>query len=191
MGELKEFLKSKVFFINLGIAIVLLALVFGGASKFLAWYTRHGDYIVLPDLSKKSLPDVQALLKSNGLKAVVIDSSYDEKLPPKTVINQVPYIGAHVKTGRNIYLYITSAVAPMIEIPQSGVKDAPLASARMILERDGIKIERTEYKVDICVGCVLSVIYKGKELEPGDKLQVGSKVTLVIGQDGNSGSDGN
>jgi beta-lactam-binding protein with PASTA domain len=190
MGELKEFLKSRIFYINLGIAIVLLVVVFEGASKFLSWYTRHGEYIVLPDLSKKSLTDVQMLLKSKGLKPVVIDSSYDGKLPPKTVINQVPYIGAHVKSGRNVYLYITSAVAPMVEIPSSGVVDAPFASAKMILDRDGIKIEGTSYKVDICVGCVLSVMYKGKELQPGDKLQVGSKVSLVIGRDANSSPDG-
>jgi beta-lactam-binding protein with PASTA domain len=188
MGELKEFFKSKVFFINLAIALVVLAIFFGGASKFLSWYTRHGEFIVLPDLTKKSLTEVEGLLKEKDLKYIIIDSSYDEKLPPRTVINQIPYVGAKVKSGRNIYLYITSTVAPLVQIPASGVIDAPFASAKQILDRDGIKIGSIGHKVDICIDCVLEMRWKGKLLAPGDKLPVGSKVDIVLGRDVNDGN---
>ncbi|HTA81853.1 MAG TPA: PASTA domain-containing protein [Bacteroidia bacterium] len=191
MGEFKEFLKSRIFYINLGIAVALFALIFFGAGKFLESYTRHGEFIVLPDFSKKSLAEVQGILKNKGLKYVIIDSTYDEKLPPRTVINQVPYVGAKVKSGRNIYLYITSAVAPMVEIPASGVIDAPAASAKMVLEHEGLKIGSIGTKIDICVGCVLEIHYKGKVLQPGDKLAKGSRVDLILGRDANTPADGN
>ncbi len=181
MGEFKEFIKSRVFFINLAIALVVLGLLFGGAGKFLSWYTNHGEFIVLPDLSKKSLTDVEGLLQEKGLKYVIIDSSYDEKLPPRTVINQIPYVGAHVKSGRNIYLYITSTVPPLVEIPLS-VIDASFASAKIVLERQGFKIGGISKKTDICVDCVLEVRFKGKLMAPGDKLPVGSRLDLVIGK---------
>ncbi|MGP8216653.1 MAG: PASTA domain-containing protein [Bacteroidia bacterium] len=191
MGEFKEFLKSKVFFINLAIAIVLLVIFFGGADKFLSWYTHHGEYIVLPDLSKKPLADVEKLLKDKGLNYKIIDSSYDDKLPPQTVINQIPYIGAHVKNGRNIYLFITSTVPPLVMIP-NGVIDAPFQSAKLILEREGLKISGISKKVDMCVDCVLEIRYKGKTLSQGDKLPVGSKIELVLGKNANAEQeDGN
>jgi len=185
MGEFKEFIKSKTFFINLGIALLLLALVFGGASKFLGWYTRHGEFIVLPDLSKRSLKDVQGLLKEKGLNSVVIDSSYDEKLPPQTVINQTPYVGAHVKKGRNIYLYITTAVAPMVELPPS-IFEASFERAKLVLQQQGFKVGSISTKTDICVGCVLEIRYKGKVMSPGDKLAVGSRLDLTLGKSNNS-----
>jgi beta-lactam-binding protein with PASTA domain len=190
MGDFKDFLKSRTFFINLAIALVLFALVFGGAGKFLSWYTHHGEFTVLPDLSKKSLKDVEKLLADKGLKYVIIDSSYDEKLPPQTVINQIPYVGAHVKNGRNIYLYITSTVPPLVEIPLS-VVDASFASAKIVLERQGFKIGNISKKIDICVDCVLEIHFKGKLMAPGDKLPVGSRLDLVLGRSVNEQSDGN
>ncbi|HXP52967.1 MAG TPA: PASTA domain-containing protein [Bacteroidia bacterium] len=190
MGEFKEFLKSRTFFINLAIALVLFALVFGGAGKFLSWYTHHGEFTVLPDLSKKSLKDVEKLLTDKGLKYVIIDSSYDEKLPPQTVINQIPYVGAHVKNGRNIYLYITSTVPPLVEIPPS-VVDANFEIAKQVLMRQGFKIGTITKQVNICVDCVLEIHFKGKLMAPGDKLPVGSRLDLGLGKSVNEQSDVN
>ena len=180
MGEFKEFLKSKIFFKNFGIAVVLLVLVFWGASKMLDIYTRHGQFITLPDFTKKPLADVEKTLADKHLAFKIIDSTYDEKLPPKTVINQNPYPGAPVKEGRNIYLYITTAVAPMVELPN--LEDVPLASAKLTLQNNGIRIGSITQQKDICVGCVLKVIYKGKELGDGDKLPKGATVNLIVGQ---------
>lgn len=190
MGELKEFLKSRTFFINLGLAVVLLAVIFFGAGKFLSWYTNHGEYIVLPDLTKKSLKDVQAELKHDGLKYVIIDSSYDEKIPPQTVINQNPYIGAHVKKGRNIYLYITSTVPPLVAIPDGAFSS--FERSKLVLQQQGFKINPVVTKrVDICVGCVLEIRFKGKVMSAGDKLPVGSRLDLTLGQGAHEDPDGN
>jgi len=180
MGEFKEFLKSKIFYKNLGIAVVLLIAVFWGASKMLDIYTRHGQFITLPDFTKKPLADVQKMLADKGLMYKIIDSTYDEKLPPRTVINQNPYPGAPVKEGRNIYLYITNAVAPMVVMPN--MTDMPLENAKLTLKNNGIKIGGISYERNICAGCVLKVIYKGKVVEDGDKLPKGSVVELVVGK---------
>ena len=110
--DLKAFLKSKLFLKNLAIAIVVVILFFTGISIFLSKYTRHGEYIVLQNLGNKKLADVEDLLKSEELNYIIIDSVYVENSPPGLVVNQNPYSGAHVKRGRNIYLYITSRIAP-------------------------------------------------------------------------------
>jgi len=191
MGEFKEFIKSRTFLLNLAAAIVLLVIIATATSKYLDVFTRHGEFIVLPDLNKKPLVEAEGILKREGLQYIIIDSTYDEKLPPRTVINQIPYVGAHVKSGRNVYLYITTAVAPTVEIPASGVIDASFASARLLLEHEGLKISPDiQTQVDICVGCVLKVIYKGKVLSPGDKLPKGSRVQVVLGRDANTPAEG-
>ena len=112
------------------------------------------------------------------------------KIATQTVINQIPYVGAHVKNGRNIYLYITSTVPPLVEIPLS-VVDASFSSAKIVLERQGFKFGNISKKTDICVDCVLEIHFKGKLMAPGDKLPVGSRLDLVLGRSVNEQSDGN
>lgn len=180
MGDFKDFLKSKIFFKNLGFAVLLVVIVFLGAAKLLSYYTRHGEYIVLQNLANKKLTDVQKTLKDEELNYIVIDSAFDEKTPPGTVINQNPYPGAHVKKGRNIYLYITSAVPPMVEMPN--LVDKSLRQATLMIENTGLKFGGAHIEPDPCNGCVLKQLYKGNTITPGTKILKGSTITLIIGR---------
>ena len=180
MKELIAFLKSKLFLKNLAVAIVIIVLFFWGAVKFLDVYTRHGQFTKLPDFSKKALTDVEKTLKGQNLNYIIIDSSYNATLPPHTVINQIPYPGAHVKKHRNVYLYITTATAPLVEMPN--VVDVPMANAQLMLQSSGLKVGKISRKNDICVGCVLKATYKGKDIQAGDKIPQGSTINLIVGK---------
>jgi|SRR6185437_287626 len=188
MSELTDFLKSKTFFKNLGIAVVVIIVFFWGAEAFLSHYTRHGDFTVLPDLNKVDLNKAEETLKSMKLNPIVIDSEYDEKLPAHTVVNQNPYAGAHVKSGRNIYLYITTAVPPQVEMPN--LVDKSLRQAKGMLESIGLKVGGTTMRTDQCVGCVLQQLYKNKTIAPGSVIPKGSQIELIVGKglDGNTDS---
>jgi eukaryotic-like serine/threonine-protein kinase len=180
MGDFKDFIKSKTFLKNLGLAILLLVLFFWGAVQFLSYYTRHGEFIVLQNLTNKKLVDVQKSLKDEGLNYIVIDSAFDEKTPPGMVINQNPYAGAHVKKGRNIYLYITSSVPPMVVMPN--LVDKSLRQATLMIENTGLKFGGAHMEPDPCNGCVLKQLYKGSIITPGTKILKGSTITLIIGR---------
>jgi len=187
MSELTDFLKSKLFFKNLAIAVIVVIAFFWGAVTFLSYYTRHGDYSLLPDLNKMSLNKAEEMLKDMHLNYVIIDSEYDAKLPPRTIINQNPYAGAHVKNGRNIYLYITSSVPPQVEVPN--LVDKSLRQAKGMLENEGLKLGGIIYQTDQCVDCVLRQVYKGKTIAPGAMIPKGSIIDLVVGRGLNGAID--
>lgn len=179
MSELVAFLKSKVFLKNLGLAVIVVVAFFWGSIEFLSVYTRHGEFSVLPNLNKVPLDKAEQTLKNLKLNPIIIDSSYNEKLPAHTIVNQNPYAGAHVKTGRNIYLYITTTVAPQIEMPD--LVDKSLRQAEGMIINEGLKLGSLNYKADQCVGCILQQLYKNKPIVPGTSIPQGSVIDLVVG----------
>ncbi len=181
MSDFISFIKSKVFIINLGIAILATCLFFWGTSELLSSYTRHGEFITLPNLSNINVNKAENMLKAMNLNCKIIDSSYDEKLAPLTVLNQNPYPGAHVKRGRNIYLYITAAIPPKVMVPDMADK-ASLRQAKRMLESVGLKMGRIITQADQCSGCVLKQLYHDKPVSPGVMLPEGSAIDLVVGK---------
>ena len=103
--SLIQFLKSKAFFKQIGIAVVsVLAFVF-----ILKWWfgftTNHDQKIQVPQLERMELSEVIETLKELDLDYIVIDSaSYNPSYPSKSVIEQNPEGGAFVKENRKIYL---------------------------------------------------------------------------------------
>lgn len=184
--DLKAFLKSKLFLKNLALAIVLLVVFFSMVIFCLSKYTRHGEYIVLPNLSKTKLASAEALLKSRELNYIIIDSVYIENSPPGMVINQNPYPGAHVKRGRNVYLYITSTLPPLVEMPD--LLDKSLRQAKNLLDNAGLKMGRINMVVAPLPGFVLKQLYKGNSIAPGTKIPQGSVITLEAGKGSNADS---
>jgi len=187
MSNFTDFLKSKIFFKNLGIAVVVVVVFFWSASLFLSHYTRHGDFSVLPDLNKVELSKAENMLKDMELNYIIIDSEYDEKLPAHTVVNQNPYAGSKVKKGRNIYLYITTAVPPQVEMPN--LVDKSLRQAKGMLDNLGLKCGAVILRTDQCVGCVLQQSFKGKPIASGAVIPKGSIIDLTVGKGMDGESD--
>jgi len=178
--NLGAFIKSKTFFKNLPLAILVWVLFFGCAIYYLSNYTRHGVFIVLPNLTKTKLADAQKLLKNQELNYIIIDSVYVENSPPGLVINQNPYPGAHVKKGRNIYLYITSTLPPLVEMPN--LLDKSMRQAKNMLENTGLKTGEVTMVIDPLPGFVLKQTFKGKPIEPGTKIPKGSVINMEVGR---------
>ena len=177
--DLKAFLKSRTFLINLGIAVVIIILFFSTVGFFLAKYTRHGEFITLQNLSNKRLSDVEGLLKSEELNYIIIDSVYVENSIPGMVVNQNPYPGAHVKRGRNIYLYITSTLPPLVEMPD--LLDKSLRQAKNLLDNAGLKTGQVRMVPATLSGFVLSQTFKNRPIQPGTKIPKGSVINLEVG----------
>jgi len=173
------FLKSKVFFKNLAFAIVVVVLFFSTIGFWLSKYTRHGEYIVLSNFSKVKISSAEDLLKSEGLNYIIIDSVYEENTPPGLVINQNPYPGAHVKSGRNIYLYITSTLPPLVEMP--ALLDKSLREAKNLLDNTGLKIGQVHMVIAPLPGFVLKQTYEGRAIDAGTKIPKGSVIDMEVG----------
>ena len=113
-----RFLKSKSFFIQIGIAIVSVSLLIMGIKWWLSFTTNHDQKIQVPDLNKMSLSNVETKLKELNLDFLVIDSaSYNPKYPKRSVIEQTPESGSFVKEKRKIYLTLNPSKYRDVMIP--------------------------------------------------------------------------
>lgn len=175
------------YFISREFFLTLLGLVVLGGLIYLAFffwilpgYARHGKGITVPDVQQLSLAEARAALEDADLRPVVMDSTYIEDLPPGTVIKQYPEAYKRVKPDRSISLTINQRNAPMIAVPD--IRDMILYQAKVALEGRRLSLGKVTMVPDIAKDVVLQVNYQGAELAKGDKVPVGAKIDVVVGQ---------
>ncbi len=165
--------KNMLLIIATGVFFLFLTLL------LLNLYTRYNKSVDVPPVKGLQLKEAKVLLKSQGLKFVVVDSLYDNKAVPGAIIEQVPSANSRTKSGREIFLTIYSTKPPELTIP--GLVDYSHRQAEALLrsmgfEQIAIQEVPSEYK-----GLVKAVEYRGRPLQPEEKIPAGSPLTLIVG----------
>ncbi len=176
----KSFLKSRVFFVNLLLAIVFFALVTWLTMTTLRVYTHHGEKISIPNLNGYTEYEVESILKEKNLRYKIIDSAYVASALPGSVIDQQPREGYKVKERRTIYLTIAALSPEKIRVPK--VVDVSLREAKSHLENAGFIVGEVEYRPSEFMNLVLANLYNGKRLPADTVLERGSVINLVVGK---------
>jgi beta-lactam-binding protein with PASTA domain len=179
MRNILKFLFSWKFLIQIVLAI---GIMYGGVyaiENYLYKYTRQGEATNLPDYVGFLISDVDPIIKKDGFKYFVIDSSYDKTRKPGEVLAQIPSAEARIKPGRTIYLSVNKMVPPAIQVPK--LEGLSQRQAANILSTLGFNIGEESFMPDICVGCVVEAQYKGKTIESGTLLKKGAAIDLVYG----------
>lgn len=140
----------------------------------LKWVTHHGSHMVVPEVTGKSYEDAKKELKKLGFEVEIQDSIYVDTLAPLTVIKQFPESDAKVKVNRSVYLTISRAVPPKVEMPN--LVGYSIRSAEMLLKNMNLRIGDTTFKPDFAKNSVLE-----QSVAPGTKLPMGSAINLVLG----------
>ncbi|CAN5249618.1 hypothetical protein BH09BAC5_BH09BAC5_20860 [soil metagenome] len=182
--KILAFLKSRQFLINLGIAIVILPLLYWIIFAWMSSYTRHNDFVQVPDFKDKRISQLDRFVEGKNVSFEIIDSLWDQKLPKGIVLKQDPEPGAKVKEGRKVYLYVTSVLPPTIDMPK--LEDLSLRQAQAVCESYGLIATFKEIE-NPCDGCIVKQEYKGKRIEPGSPIQKGATITLYYGKGNNNG----
>lgn len=160
-----------------------LFLLFGGIYAVLLsldGFTRHGEFVIVPNLEHVSLSKAQELLDKSHLRYEVRDSTaYNKDYPPYTIMKQNPEANEKVKKDRKIYLTINPTNYRKVELPK--IIRRPLKEARPNLASLSLKIGKITYVNDISKDAVLRVFHKGKEIHPGDKIFENSVIDLECG----------
>ncbi|MGI8892729.1 MAG: PASTA domain-containing protein [Bacteroidia bacterium] len=178
--SLIHFLRSKIFWINIVLIVVVIVGLLGFTYKWLDSYTNHGETISVPDLRGYTPEKIAEFLPEKNLRFMVVDSSiFDLNKPKGTVIDQDPKPNAKVKEGRTIYLTITRTVPPTMPMPD--LIDVSYRQAEAIFQTYGLQVGELIYKPDLAKNAVLGTIYKGKEIHPGDPVAKGSVIDLILG----------
>lgn len=175
-----QFINSKTFLKNLGIYILLLALMFWLIVSWLGSYTSHNVTIKVPSFTNVKIAELDEFVSDKNVRYLIIDSIYDTKSAPGVVVKQEPEADAEVKSGRIIYLYVTSIMPPSITMPK--LVDRSLRQAAAMISSYGLKLGGTKFVPDQCINCILNQKIKGRDVEPGTVVPKGTVVDLVVGK---------
>lgn len=179
MQNLFSFLKSRHFYIQLLIILVLIFLIIFIVLKWLSSYTHHGEFVTVPDFKGQKVSQLDDFVKDKEIGYQIIDSIYDPKEKPGIVLRQDPEMNIAVKHNRTVYLYVTGMVAPQVIMPK--LVDRSERQARFILSSYGLKLGKITQKPSDCNGCVVSQLMNGRDIEWGKGIKKGSVIDLVIG----------
>ncbi|WP_035092124.1 PASTA domain-containing protein [Aquimarina macrocephali] len=178
--DLFKFIYSKIFLIQLVIAVAMLAILSYVALEWLESTTNHHQRIVVPSLSKKTLDEVGKVLEEKELRYEVQDSAnFNPDYPRYSVLEQNPVAGSEVKENRKIYVTLNPSGYRKIEVPNVVQRTRRQAEPKLVAL--GFKIGSVTYQPNIARDMVLELRHKGKRLKPGTKLMKTSVIDLVLG----------
>lgn len=174
-----SFKSNKYFWVNIiAMIVVVIALLFI-TFQGLAIYTKHGEAVVVPDVKGMTVDEATAMFRKNGLECIVSDSTYVKNKAAGVVLDLNPAPGQKVKEGRMIYLTINSLNTPLYAVPDladnSSVRQAEAKLLALGFKLDEIQLINGEKD------WVYGVKYKGRQLVAGEKVPMGARLTLMVG----------
>lgn len=176
---LLKLLRSKLFWVQLGLASLLSIGLLFALMRYLKVYTKHGQEIVVPDLLDLHVDQLAGVLETFHLQPVVVDSAYLKGKPARLIYDQDPKPGSKVKEGRSIYVSITSSNTPKVRVPE--LVDLSLRKATIDLKNLGLELGELIMRPDIASNVVLEMQQNGKKISAGKEIPKGSFVDLVVG----------
>lgn len=168
-----------VLWVNVAIMATVAIGMLVGVWFWLASYTLHGEGIDVPDVKGKMVSDATYELGLMELDAVVVDSGYNETLPPGVILAQVPDYGCRVKSGREIFLTVNAEHSPTMPIPdiadncsrrEAEAKLAALGFKRVVVQ-----------KVPGDIDWVIAVKCDGVTASPGERAPLDAVITIEVG----------
>lgn len=181
---IKEFLLSKTFrnhfLAALGLTIILLWIT----MQILSLYTHRGESLSIPDFSGMTIDQARQVAKKMSLRFEVEDSMYRAGKRPGTILMQNPGAGHKIKSGRMIYLTLVSSIPGQEVVPK--LTDISLRQAKVLLESKGFIVGNIELVPSEFNDLVLEQKNKGIPILPGSRLDSGSAIDLVVGQNGST-----
>lgn len=164
--------------IAIGISLLIVVIVF----IILKHYGRVGQEYPTPYVVGQYVDE----LGNDGLELeyVIIDSIYQPNHKGGYILRQDPDSGALIKTGRKIYLTVTSYVPDNAIVPD--LRSLSVRHAISQLENVGLHGGKLIF-VDDPHHVVLEQKYKGRTVNEGRRLEKGAMVDLVVGRGTGSG----
>lgn len=142
-------------------------------------YTRHNQSVMVPSLKGLTIDDAAAIIESADLRYEVVDSVYQKKGVPGSILDYTPKDSARVKKGRTIYLTVQARGEELISIPD--LQDFSQRQAEALLNALGFtNIVLTEIPSEF-KSIVISVEYKGSVLKPAQKVPKGAPLVMKVG----------
>ena len=180
----KQFVKSKTFFIHLGLIVASFLLLLVISFFVLKIYTRHGQEYVVPDIEGKVVSEIEQMSEMKYFDLVVIDSIFKEDTPSGTILSQEPVADSKVKKGRKIYVTVSSLSGDELNMPLC--TDISLKTAVQSLTDIGLRIGNISFRPGDISNIVIEQRKSGKIIRQNEKVRRGDVIDLVVEMDVNS-----
>lgn len=165
--------------INLAVMALAVLLIILILFRWMNSYTRHDQYIKVPDVQGLLEDQAAGTLSGNSLRYEISDYKYDAHLAEGQIMEQRPKAGANVKAGRIIHLTVNSGKIPMKKIPDVA-DNSSLRAAESRLLGAGFKLTEPEY-IPGDADWVYEVRLGDRVLRNGEEVPEGSTLTIVAG----------
>ncbi|MGI9552620.1 MAG: PASTA domain-containing protein, partial [Aurantibacter sp.] len=144
MRNFFDFLRSRTFLIQLGLAFLALVLLVFLVLRWLNSSTNHGEFVEVPDFSKMSVTDMRTAVEDAGLRYEVLDSAnYNPDYPRFSIIEQNPKAGNKVKENRKIYFTVNPSGYKKVTVPN--IIQVTQRNASSMLRAVGLDVQRVTY----------------------------------------------
>lgn len=174
------FLKQKKFYLHFSIGIAAALFLLWIVLKGLSFFTFHGEAINVPPYYGLTVEEVANLENEYNFQYIIADSVYDLSKDPGTVIQQNPLPDSKVKRNRKIYFTIVAISPEMVQMPN--LVDLSYRQAIVTLKTYGLRINLLHYIPNFAQNAVLAQLLQGDTINPGDTIQKGAKIDLILGQ---------
>ncbi len=142
-------------------------------------FTEHGVYSVVPDVKGTTLTEASKKIEECGFKCEVTDSTYSDTLAPGMIVDQEPKADSKIKPLRTIYLTINAISPRKVTVPS--IVDMSCRQGLAILNGLGLKNVSVDTVYSPYKELILSVKTDGKDIIPGSRLPLNSKIVVSIG----------
>lgn len=174
-----KFISQKPLWVHILLAIALVFILLFLFLWSLGFVTKHGKTLTIPSVTGTSLADAEKLLEQRGFDIEIQDSIFVDTAAPLSVLRQFPEADAVVKENRTVYLTISRAVAPTIDMPN--LEGMSFRNAEMVLRQYGLRMGDTVFRPDFAKNSVLEQQYNDERIKPGSKIRMGSDIVLILG----------
>ena len=185
-----HFMEKRGFFDKSDLKFVVLNIVLAGVVTlailiclvvWLRGYTQHGVEVEVEDVRGMVEAEAEPLLAAQGLRLIVVDSTYSDKVPFGTIVEQDPKPMSHAKHGRAVYVTINATTRRQVTMPD--LQDMSYRQAETTLRGMGLQVDTIyEYEPSEYKDLVLDVKAGDESLAPGTRVAVGTLVRLVVGE---------
>lgn len=158
----------------LAVSLGIIAVVF----LFIKLYARQGKEFVLPDMVGSNIEEMRADA-SLDIEYVIVDSVFNEHDPGGRILTQDPKGGTMVKSGRKVYVTITSYSAEKTYLPD--LCDLSLRQAVSQLYSMGLQGGTLRFVESPDRNAVLSLSQNGRTLQAGQEVNSGSRIDMEVG----------
>lgn len=182
-AKLKAFIWTKHFLKQAGFIILAYFIIISIVVFYLDFSTNHGQKLEVPSLVGKKFSSVKASLEESDLEFEVLDSIYAPSYPEGTILSQDPgptdSTDVYVKEGRIVRLRLSKKTR-LVEVPS--LIDKSERFAQSVLKNRGLKYTISYRATSESNGAVLEQKFKGREIQEGTRVPIGSTIQLVVGK---------